>query len=54
MYVKQALDNISDVRDVMDVSLRLETISSSVGLKAATKALVWYLWTCSNITDPLN
>ena len=53
MYVKQALDNIVDVRDVKKVSLRLETMPSSVRLKAATEALVRYLKVCSDITDPL-
>ena len=54
MFVKQALDSISDARDVMKVSLRLQTIPSSVRLKAATEALVRYLKICSDITDPLN
>ena len=54
MFVKQALDSIDDVRDVIKVSLRLETIPSSVRLKAATEALVKYLKICSDITDPLN
>jgi hypothetical protein len=43
MFVKQALDSIDDVRDVMKVSLRLQTIPSSVRLKVATEALVRYL-----------
>lgn len=53
LYVKQALDSIGDVRDVVKVALRLETIPSSVRLKAATEALVRYLRVCSDITDPL-
>jgi len=43
MFVKQALDGIDDVRDYKKVSLRLQTIPSSVRLKAATEALVRYL-----------
>jgi hypothetical protein len=43
IYVKQALDCISDPRDVMAVSLKLLTIPSSVRLKAATESLSRFL-----------
>jgi hypothetical protein len=46
LFVKQALNSIGDVRDVTKVSLKLQTIPSSVRLKTATEALVRYLKIC--------
>jgi hypothetical protein len=43
LYVKQALDNIGDPRDVIAISLKLLTIPSSVRLKAATESLTRFL-----------
>ena len=53
MYVKKALDDIGDPRDVMSVSLKLLTIPSSVRLKAATESLMRFFKVCSDVTDPL-
>ena len=53
MYVKRALNDIDDPRDVIAVSLKLLTIPSSVRLKAATESLMRFFKVCSDDTDPL-